>query len=190
MRATERPLQVRADVRYQNMRLTIIFLFILVLSSAVCADNYNLEKVKMLAEINDCTPLWHNPKVGPVIKFWYSDISTITRRPDEFLFMCQLNSDPRVFRIIISTSSDRMLWKRCPSEIDLGPVVPFPSGLAVRTVEDPDYFRLKLSEWHYDEGTNGPEDTIPTAPIIDTSDKTAGELFYCYDGRWLRLFVD
>ena len=172
------------------MRLMIFLILVLSLSSAVTAGEYNLEKVRKLSDENNCTPLWHNPKVGPLIKFWYADISSITGRSDEFVFMCQLQSDPRVFRIVIATSPERRIWKGCTSIIDIDNVVPFPSGLAVRSADDPDYFHLNLSEWSDDKGTHGPENVMAKEPIIDTSDKVAGDLFYCYEGRWFRLFVD
>jgi hypothetical protein len=172
------------------MKMILPLIVMLVLISSADAAEYNLSKIKSCADNYNCTPLWENPKIGPRVAPWYSDISSLTGREGDFVFMCELKSEPGIFRVVIAADSNRTIWKGCPSHIDIRGVFPYPSGLAVHTSKDPDYFHLRLSEWHYEYGENGPNGVMPTGPIIDTSDNVAGDLFYCYEGKWLRLFVD
>jgi hypothetical protein len=168
--------------------LSLIVIFVLIFSTN--AAEYNLSKIKYYTKKYNCTPLWENPKIEQIAGWpWYSDISSLTGREGDFVFLCELKSEPGIFRVVIATDSNRNIWKSCPSHIDIRGIAP-PYGLVVRTSKDPDYFHLELSEWFSEEFKTGPKGVKPTEPVIDTSVGGAGDLFYCYKGKWLKLFVD
>ncbi len=165
----------------------VLFTFILLLfASTGKAEENNLAKIQDIAKKHECTPLGNYPNISTS---WQADISNLTGKKGDVIFLCELKKEPGVFRVVIAAAPDRKIWKGCQSHADIRGVYPHPLGLAVSTSNDSNYYRVDLSHWHYDDGSTGPVNVMPTEPIIDTGDSSAGDLFYCFEGKWLRIFV-
>lgn len=176
-----------------NMKPILLPLILLLLSSICDAKEPDYSIMQTYAENVNCTPLWENSNIGYSKSHWSADISSLLGREGDVVFMCERKDEygfNTVFMVVIISETNRKIWKSCPSHIDITNVVPYPSGLAITKPDDSNYFHLELSNWRDEGGNPGPKGIIPTEPVIDTSDKTAGELFYCYEGKWLSLLVD
>lgn len=166
---------------------TILCTFVLLLlASTGKAEENNLTKIQDIANKHECTLLGNDSNISTP---WQTDISNLTGKKGDVVFLCELKKEPGVFRVVIVSAPDRNIWKGCSTHVDIRGVAPHPSGLAVRTSNDANYYRYDLSHWYYEDRSQGPFNIMPTEPIIDTSDDVAGDLFYCFEGKWLSIFV-
>lgn len=170
------------------MKIIFQILLVFVSMSSAGASGIDMSKVNSLANEHDCTPLWQIASIGNDASPWYVNISELSGTDGDFVFLCKKNTESYVFTVVVAANEQSTIWKGCPLSMDTGNMAPHPFGLKVRTIKDKEYFFLNLNRWEYENGEPGP-DEMPTEPMIDTSEQIAGDLFYCYEGRWLKLFV-
>jgi hypothetical protein len=171
------------------MKAMLFSLILLLAVSSIDARQNHLSDIHEAANKYDCTPLGNDSNINKLMTSWWTDISSLTGRKGDLVFLCRWKPEPDVFRIVITADMNRNIWNGCPSFIDIYGVYPYPSGLAVLKSDNPGYLKFELSNWYYEDGTKGPIKIMPTKPVIDTSDQVAGGLYYCHEGKWLRIHV-
>ena len=144
-----------------------------------------IERLRELAEMHNCIPVWDLVRVD--IRFygpWHLDISALTGNQGDFIFSCKSKDDKYVFKVIVAAKLGRNIWVGCPSEAYAGSTIPYPLGLSILDSKSSYYPSRDLSNWHTEEGQQGPTGKLPYGPVIDTATHDSGVVLTCHEGKW------
>jgi hypothetical protein len=141
--------------------------------------------IEMVAREQACTPYGRLEGTDIHEDPWWVSLEPLTGGVDDSAFLCQTHADAATL-VLLDVHAHPNPWAGCPSVV--GELPWWPSGISFLTPEDPAYPRGTLGSWTDALGDPGPADVALTRPVLDTSLRIAGYLFYCHEGRWLALF--